>query len=137
MKKEDGNFRNGYSDFELIAHAKLNLSDANARIKTYDLVMESIEKSNQLPLFGHFCCRLAVQPKCMIEETFSGYLSLVQIPTKLCMTLRGTQYSKTFPPPDCITALICSFSLCIACKVLLVDDWRMPVLKYTPIAMPY
>ncbi|GBM13887.1 Rhotekin-2 [Araneus ventricosus] len=76
--REDGNAKNAYSDFELVAHAKLNLSDANSRIKTYDLVMETTEKHNQLPLFGHFCCRMAVQPKCMVEEVFSGYLSLVQ-----------------------------------------------------------
>ncbi|XP_055941130.1 rhotekin-2-like isoform X2 [Argiope bruennichi] len=76
--REDGNTKNGYSDFELVAHAKLNLSDANSRIKTYDLVMETTDKHNQLPLFGHFCCRLAVQPKCMVEEVYSGYLSLVQ-----------------------------------------------------------
>ncbi|GIY79212.1 rhotekin-2 [Caerostris extrusa] len=76
--REDGNLKNGYADFELVAYAKLNLSDANSRIKTYDLVMETAEKNNQLPLFGHFCCRLAVQPKCMVDEVFSGYLSLVQ-----------------------------------------------------------
>ncbi|KFM72561.1 Rhotekin-2, partial [Stegodyphus mimosarum] len=41
--------------------------------------METSEKnSHQLPLFGHFCCRLAVQPACMTDEMHSGYLSLVQ-----------------------------------------------------------
>ncbi|XP_054718580.1 rhotekin-2-like [Uloborus diversus] len=77
--KEDSNFKTGFADFDLVASAKLNLSDANSRIKTYDLVMENSDKnSNQIPLFGHFCCRLAVQPTCMTEEVYSGYLSLVQ-----------------------------------------------------------
>ncbi|XP_042909473.1 rhotekin isoform X4 [Parasteatoda tepidariorum] len=74
--KEDLNFKTGFSEFDLVASAKLNLNDANSRIKTYDLNLETPEKS-QLPLFGHFCCRLAVQPTCMIDETYSGYLSLV------------------------------------------------------------
>ncbi|KAG8200362.1 hypothetical protein JTE90_028543 [Oedothorax gibbosus] len=76
--KEDGHTKNGYSDFDLVAHANLSLSDANPRIKTYDLAIETTDKSNQLPLYGHFCLRLAVQPKCMTDEVFSGYLSLVQ-----------------------------------------------------------
>lgn len=77
--KEDLNYKTGYADFDLIAHATLTLEDANSRIKTYDLVMESTDKSNQqLPLFGHFCCRLAVQPNCVADEAYSGYLSLVQ-----------------------------------------------------------
>lgn len=35
---------------------------------------------HQLPLFGHFCCRLAAQPICMTQETYS---SVVYIPESL------------------------------------------------------
>lgn len=28
---------------------------------------------HQLPLFGHFCCRLAAQPNCMTQETYSAF----------------------------------------------------------------
>lgn len=54
--------------FELMASARLNLEDANDSIHTHDLVTVNHEnKSHQLPLFGHFCCRLAVQPNCISQ----------------------------------------------------------------------
>lgn len=31
---------------------------------------------NQLPLFGHFCCRLAAQPQCMSSPVYSGCIRL-------------------------------------------------------------
>ena len=43
-----------------MATAALNLKDASDVIKTYDLTVEEVEKSMQLPLFGDFCCRFAV-----------------------------------------------------------------------------
>jgi hypothetical protein len=40
-------------------------------------VIENLENRNsQLPLFGHFCCRLAVQPECQTQERISGYLKV-------------------------------------------------------------
>lgn len=33
-------------------------------------------RSNQLPLFGHFCCRLAAQPQCMSSPVYSGRVRL-------------------------------------------------------------
>ena len=32
--------------------------------------------SNELPLFGNFCCRIAAQPLCLTQLTTSGYLDL-------------------------------------------------------------
>ncbi|KAG1708485.1 Rhotekin-2 [Nymphon striatum] len=65
--------------FDLVAHASLSSSDIDDTIRTHDLVLENIENpSHQLPLFGHFCCRLAAQPDCMLEERLSGYLTVVQ-----------------------------------------------------------
>ncbi len=29
-----------------------------------------------LPLFGHFCCRLAAQPYCLSHETHKGHLHI-------------------------------------------------------------
>lgn len=29
---------------------------------------------HQLPLFGHFCCRLAAQPSCMTQEVCSSFV---------------------------------------------------------------
>lgn len=65
--------------FELVATAKLGLEQVSNNIATYDLTLETINKahpeirSNQLPLYGHFCCRLAAQPDCAAQERISGY----------------------------------------------------------------
>lgn len=77
--KDDLNNKISGPEFDLVASASLRLKDANTRIKTYDFDIKHVGKaSHQLPLFGHFCCRMAVQPECMAEERYSGYLSLVQ-----------------------------------------------------------
>lgn len=42
--------------------------------------MISEVRSHQLPLFGHFCCRLAAQPDCVSREVISGPLWVPQWP---------------------------------------------------------
>lgn len=85
--------------FDLIARASLRLSDASGSIKTHDLILDSSSdpashhektstikssflyfgssSNHSLPLFGHFCCRLAVQPDCVSSEQLCGYLKIV------------------------------------------------------------
>ncbi|KAJ8876205.1 hypothetical protein PR048_024115 [Dryococelus australis] len=59
--------------FELMATAQLTLNEVHDSIHTHDLKVECAEpKSHQLPLFGHFCCRLAAQPECVSTESCSG-----------------------------------------------------------------
>lgn len=41
------------------------------------LIMILENRSHQLPLFGHFCCRLAAQPDCVSQESCSGDLMLL------------------------------------------------------------
>ena len=41
--------------------------------------MISENRTHQLPLFGHFCCRLAAQPDCISQESCSGDLMLLDI----------------------------------------------------------
>lgn len=60
--------------FLLMASANLNLKDASDVIKTYDLSLEEVEKNMQLPLFGDFCCRFAVQPESQLKEFISGLI---------------------------------------------------------------
>uniref|UniRef100_A0A1B6DHW7 PH domain-containing protein n=1 Tax=Clastoptera arizonana TaxID=38151 RepID=A0A1B6DHW7_9HEMI len=65
--------------FELRATARLTLNDINDSIHTHDLKLENTEtRSHQLPLFGHFCCRLAAQPDCISQEVISGPLFVPQ-----------------------------------------------------------
>ena len=85
--------------FDLIARATLRLCDASGSVKTHDLILDSSSdhpvshektstikssflyfgssSSHSLPLFGHFCCRLAVQPDCVSSEQLCGYLKIV------------------------------------------------------------
>ncbi|XP_044740313.1 rhotekin-like isoform X4 [Chrysoperla carnea] len=64
--------------FELMATARLTLNDAHNSIQTHDLVtIQHDNRAHQLPLFGHFCCRLAVQPDCVSQEVYSGQISLL------------------------------------------------------------
>ncbi|XP_024941970.1 rhotekin isoform X2 [Cephus cinctus] len=63
--------------FELMASAKLTLDDSDENIHTHDLVINNLEnKHHALPLFGHFCCRLAAQPECVNKEVYAGSLNL-------------------------------------------------------------
>ena len=51
------------------------MEDSDESICTYDLqLVKESNRQSQLPLFGLFCCRLAVQPYCLTEERLSGYL---------------------------------------------------------------
>jgi hypothetical protein len=40
-----------------------------------NMILEN--RSHQLPLFGHFCCRLAAQPDCVSQESCSGDMMLL------------------------------------------------------------
>lgn len=74
-----------------MAQATLRLKDAADAIKTHDLIIENLENRNaQLPLFGHFCCRLAVQPDCQNIERISGYLKIKEV------TARATKIESVY-----------------------------------------
>lgn len=60
-----------------MASARLTLNESHNSIQTHDLVTITPEnRAHQLPLFGHFCCRLAVQPDCITSEVLSGAMSV-------------------------------------------------------------
>ncbi|XP_033322374.2 rhotekin-2 [Megalopta genalis] len=61
--------------FHLVAFAKMTLNDTDENICTHDLTLNNFNtetKAHALPLFGHFCCRLAVQPDCIDKELVVG-----------------------------------------------------------------
>ncbi|XP_071828081.1 rhotekin-like isoform X4 [Apostichopus japonicus] len=61
--------------FFLVGRANLRLSDANDVIKIHSLSLEgSDEQHNRVPLFNHFCCRLAVQPQSVLQDAVTGHL---------------------------------------------------------------
>lgn len=81
LKDELNNTKIG-PKFELIATAHLSLAEASETTHTHDLCLTpnntNVNVGNKLPLFGHFCCRLAVQPDFYEQPTLTGQLSLMQ-----------------------------------------------------------
>lgn len=76
--------------FELIASATLTLSEASDLPHTHDLQLISSHtnyasnnnnnnqtNNNKLPLFGHFCCRLAVQPDFLSTSYLASDIQLL------------------------------------------------------------
>lgn len=70
-----------------MATATLNLKEASDVIKTHDLSLENMDKNLQLPLFGDFCCRFAVQPECQLKEFMSGLVLFREVSPKTEFTL--------------------------------------------------
>jgi len=62
--------------FDLLATATLRLEDAGEDVKPHELFVEDSENDRLPPLFGQFCCRLAVQPYCREEPVLVGRLSV-------------------------------------------------------------
>ncbi|BFZ02307.1 hypothetical protein BsWGS_05345 [Bradybaena similaris] len=64
--------------FDLVAKGSLNLSDVNNSVRTFDLQLETNTDGqvHELPLFGHYCCRLAALPHCLTQPAMTGFLNL-------------------------------------------------------------
>ncbi|XP_052250591.1 rhotekin-like isoform X2 [Dreissena polymorpha] len=64
--------------FDLVASGALNLHDVDDVVRTFDLKLEvqSDTVGCEMPLFGHYCCRLAALPNCLVQPVVNGYLSL-------------------------------------------------------------
>ncbi|XP_052772225.1 rhotekin-like isoform X2 [Mya arenaria] len=64
--------------FEMVASGVLSLQDVDDVVRTFDLKLEVPNDSVgcELPLFGHYCCRLAALPHCLVQPVVSGYLNL-------------------------------------------------------------
>lgn len=74
--------------FDLIATAHLSLADTSDLPHTHDLCLtpnnatsnissNGFSANTKLPLFGHFCCRLAIQPDCYDSSYVAGDLCLL------------------------------------------------------------
>ncbi|XP_014606675.1 PREDICTED: rhotekin-like [Polistes canadensis] len=63
--------------FELAASAKLTIEETDNGVRTHDLVINHVENKNcVLPLFGYFCCRLAVEPECINSDIHAGIIDI-------------------------------------------------------------
>ncbi|XP_012153250.1 rhotekin-2 isoform X3 [Megachile rotundata] len=63
--------------FDLLAYAKMTLDDTDNNVRSHDLTLNSFDnKAHALPLFGHFCCRLAVKPN-FIDKQISAEFVII------------------------------------------------------------
>ncbi|XP_076105431.1 rhotekin-like isoform X1 [Mytilus galloprovincialis] len=65
--------------FDMVAQGTMTLLGVNDSVGTFDLVVEPVSDSNsscELPLFGHYCCRIVAQPLSLINPVHVGYLNL-------------------------------------------------------------
>ncbi|XP_011368529.1 rhotekin-2 isoform X1 [Pteropus vampyrus] len=66
--------------YSLLAQTTLTLESAEDSFKTHNLSINGNEASPfWLPLFGNMCCRFVVQPACMSENAFAGFLNQQQM----------------------------------------------------------
>ncbi|XP_043118161.1 rhotekin-2 isoform X1 [Puntigrus tetrazona] len=65
--------------YSLLAYTTLSLEQAEGSFQSHSLIiLQNVEASSWLPLYGNLCCKLVAQPDCMTQEMMSGYLSQQQ-----------------------------------------------------------
>lgn len=57
------------------------------------IIFAENRNNNQLPLFGHFCCRLAAQPQCMSAPVYSSCVRLRDESSPSWATLQAFELS--------------------------------------------
>lgn len=119
-------------NFELMASARLTLDDVSDGIRTHDLKLEVSDAARRsgdgLPLFGHFCCRLAAQPEAHVKESVSslteggGSASLMGFNLSLWPSRQAHlnhEPPTTIAPVNRETVIKCTKS---GCEVLVVNE---------------
>uniref|UniRef100_A0A671RYU1 Rhotekin 2a n=1 Tax=Sinocyclocheilus anshuiensis TaxID=1608454 RepID=A0A671RYU1_9TELE len=70
------------------------------------IILQNVEASSWLPLYGNLCCKLVAQPDCMTQDMMSGYLSQqqsiegLQRRCKLYCVLKARQISCYYSPEE-------------------------------------
>ncbi|XP_051502769.1 rhotekin-2 isoform X2 [Myxocyprinus asiaticus] len=65
--------------YSLMAYTTLGLEQAEGSFQSHSLIiLQNVEASSWLPLYGNLCCQLVAQPDCMTQDMMSGYLSQQQ-----------------------------------------------------------
>lgn len=70
-------------NFELVATANLTVSDVSDLPHTHDLCLSqnnrngTLTSNTTLPLFEHFCCRLTIQPDCVVQPMKTSDVTLI------------------------------------------------------------
>ncbi|XP_056333450.1 rhotekin-2 [Danio aesculapii] len=65
--------------YSLLAYTMLGLEQAEGSFQSHSLIiLQNMEASSWLPLYGNLCCQLVAQPDCMTLDMMSGFLSQQQ-----------------------------------------------------------
>ncbi|XP_026790336.3 rhotekin-2 [Pangasianodon hypophthalmus] len=65
--------------YALLAYTSLGLEQTGNSFQSHSLiVLQNVEASSWLPLYGNLCCQLVAQPDCMTQDVMCGYLSQQQ-----------------------------------------------------------
>lgn len=64
--------------FELVAKGTMQLQDVDDSVRTFDFELERNSEGavHELPLFGHYCCRVAAVPDCLVKPVVCGFLNV-------------------------------------------------------------
>ncbi|XP_018976056.1 rhotekin-2 isoform X1 [Cyprinus carpio] len=93
--------------YSLLAYTTLGLEQAEGSFQSHSLIiLQNVEASSWLPLYGNLCCKLVAQPDCMTQDMMSGYLSQqqsiegLQRRCKLYCVLKAGQISCYYSPEE-------------------------------------
>uniref|UniRef100_A0A673K8X6 Rhotekin-2-like n=1 Tax=Sinocyclocheilus rhinocerous TaxID=307959 RepID=A0A673K8X6_9TELE len=93
--------------YSLLAYTTLGLEQAEGSFQSHSLIiLQNVEASSWLPLYGNLCCKLVAQPDCMTQDMISGYLSQqqsiegLQRRCKLFCVLKAGQISCYYTPEE-------------------------------------
>ncbi|XP_067311113.1 rhotekin-2 isoform X3 [Pseudorasbora parva] len=93
--------------YSLLAYTTLGLEQAEGSFQSHSLIiMQNVEASSWLPLYGNLCCQLVAQPDCMTQDMMSSYLSQqlsiegLQRRCKLHCVLKAGQISCYYSPEE-------------------------------------
>uniref|UniRef100_A0A8C2HL58 Rhotekin 2a n=1 Tax=Cyprinus carpio TaxID=7962 RepID=A0A8C2HL58_CYPCA len=89
--------------YSLLAYTTLGLEQAEGSFQSHSLIiLQNVEASSWLPLYGNLCCKLVAQPDCMTQDMMSGYLSQqgLQRHCKLYCVLKAGQISCYYSPEE-------------------------------------
>ncbi|XP_066522985.1 rhotekin-2 isoform X2 [Hoplias malabaricus] len=116
--------------YSLLAYTTLGLEQAEGSFQSHSLiVLQNVEGSSWLPLYGNLCCKLVAQPDCMTQDVMSGYLSQQQSIEgfqrccRLYCVLKGGHLSCYYSPEEIQAKVEPSFT------VLINKDTRIRVVE--------
>uniref|UniRef100_A0A672N4Q6 Rhotekin 2a n=1 Tax=Sinocyclocheilus grahami TaxID=75366 RepID=A0A672N4Q6_SINGR len=121
--------------YSLLAYTTLVLEQAEGSFQSHSLIiLQNVEASSWLPLYGNLCCKLVAQADCMTQDMMSGYLSQ-QVRQELVSCYYSPEEIQAKVEPSLIIPInmvrnIFKMSLCLCvcvCVCVFMQDTRIRV----------